>query len=67
MGCREIIAHREKAFTDKSGTSQPGKTFPLSYERKVRPGVGHFVPRENPKAVIYAILRLDKSIAVTED
>jgi pimeloyl-ACP methyl ester carboxylesterase len=32
--------------------------FPAGTERRVVPGVGHFMPREEPKAVVDALLRL---------
>jgi pimeloyl-ACP methyl ester carboxylesterase len=32
--------------------------FPAGTERRVVPGVGHFMPREEPKAVVDALLKL---------
>lgn len=36
--------------------------FAKYYERRVLPGIGHFIPREDPLAVIDAVLELQKEV-----
>ena len=37
-------------------TANQAKLFPGGYHRQVLPGIGHFVPREQPDAAVRAIL-----------
>ena len=44
-----------------ASTANQAKLFPGGYHRQVLPGIGHFVPREQPQAVLDVLLGRDSS------
>jgi pimeloyl-ACP methyl ester carboxylesterase len=54
-----VVLHGEEdAATLVDATAGKDEFFTSSYERRTLPGVGHFVPREAPDAVVDAVLAL---------
>ena len=39
-----------------NSTANQAKMFPEGYQRQVLPGIGHFIPREQPEAVVRTLL-----------
>jgi pimeloyl-ACP methyl ester carboxylesterase len=56
-----IVLHgADDRVTFPSATEDQASFFKGPYERRVLPGVGHFIPREAPQAVVDAVLDLQQ-------
>lgn len=56
-----LVLHGEQdTATLPEATAGKDQFFSSSYERRTLPGIGHFVPREAPDAVVDAILALSQ-------
>ena len=61
IGVPAIVLHGEAdGVGPAAGSSGHAKHFTGSYERRVIPVAGHFLPHEAPEAVVQAIVDLGK-------
>lgn len=43
------------SLADAATAEEQAKSFPGGFRREILPGVGHFVPRERPEAILHAV------------
>jgi len=53
-----VIRPKRRAVGSPRRSENELSRFPAGTERRVVPGVGHFMPREEPKAVVDALLKV---------